>query len=249
MVLMIVLGLIFYTPKLDELVELVIDQAAVPEAESVETLAPVVAQVEVDTSTITASVVAAQTNVNPEPFTLAGGPSLSITAPAEVGRFDEDTHRLAGKLLEGAGNGIGDLLGGAFGERLGRAGAQTGSVQFSLIWDNYNDLDLHVVCPSGERIWFQNRRSKSQGELDVDMNAGGRMSLEPVENIFWPTGRAPRGVYKVYVDYYARHDQRTADGKFTLAVKIDNDIQTLTGEVSPANRTVLVGSFVKKYDR
>ena len=32
--------------------------------------------------------------------------------------------------------------------RLEREGAQSSDVQISLMWNNYNDLDLHVVCPS-----------------------------------------------------------------------------------------------------
>jgi hypothetical protein len=64
--------------------------------------------------------------------------------------------------------------GGAFSaefkQRLDREGAQSGDVQISLKWDNYNDLDLHVICPSGETIYFGHRKSECGGELDVDMN-------------------------------------------------------------------------------
>ena len=41
--------------------------------------------------------------------------------------------------------------------RLSREGAMTGDVQISLMWENFNDLDLHVVCPSGERIRWQQK--------------------------------------------------------------------------------------------
>ena len=37
-------------------------------------------------------------------------------------------------------------------ERLEREGGKSGAVQVSLAWDDYNDLDLHLFCPSGERI-------------------------------------------------------------------------------------------------
>jgi len=43
--------------------------------------------------------------------------------------------------------------------RLEREGAQSSDVQISLMWNNYNDLDLHVVCPSGERIHGGNKKS------------------------------------------------------------------------------------------
>ena len=55
--------------------------------------------------------------------------------------------------------------------RLKREEAKTGDVQLSLMWDSLNDLDLHCVGPDGERIYHNHRRSKSGGELDVDMNA------------------------------------------------------------------------------
>ena len=47
--------------------------------------------------------------------------------------------------------------------RLEREGAQSSDVQISLMWNNYNDLDLHVVCPSGERIHGGNKTSACGG--------------------------------------------------------------------------------------
>ncbi len=91
-----------------------------------------------------------------------------------------------------------------FQERLDREGAQTGQVQVSLIWDNKNDLDLSIVCPSGERISFDNKRSRCGGMLDVDMNEAPT-SEQPVENIFWPPNSTPAGEYRVYVEHFEQH--------------------------------------------
>ena len=79
-----------------------------------------------------------------------------------------------------------------FRRRLEREGAQSGDVRVSLMWHNYNDLDLHVVCPGGEEVYFGNRVSVCGGALDVDMNVNPT-SDSPVENVFWPEGaRAAR---------------------------------------------------------
>ena len=74
--------------------------------------------------------------------------------------------------------------------RLEREGAESSDVQISLMWNNYNDLDLHVVCPSGERIHGGNRESACGGELDVDANVRPE-TKKPVENVVWPEGKAP----------------------------------------------------------
>jgi hypothetical protein len=91
-------------------------------------------------------------------------------------------------------------------ERLQEAGAQFGDPQFSLAWNNRNDLDLHVIDPAGNHIWYRQRASPTGGELDVDANADRLRTTErPVENIYWPPDNAPEGVYKVYVHHYANH--------------------------------------------
>lgn len=43
------------------------------------------------------------------------------------------------------------------GQRLERAGGQSGEVQVTLTWNNRNDLDLEVIDPFGERIWYNHK--------------------------------------------------------------------------------------------
>ena len=55
--------------------------------------------------------------------------------------------------------------------RVEKAGGRSGEVQFSLAWKSLNDVDLHVIVPSGEHISFSHRTSKCKGNLDVYINA------------------------------------------------------------------------------
>jgi len=73
-----------------------------------------------------------------------------------------------------------------------------GDVGVSLLWSDTNDLDLHVIDPSGEEITWFNRSSASGGMLDVDANPGCfTPTTMPLENVFWPVGGAPHGTYVV----------------------------------------------------
>ncbi len=84
--------------------------------------------------------------------------------------------------------------------RVSKAGGKRGEVQFALAWKNVNDVDLHVIAPSGEHISHLHRRSKCAGMLDVDMNVDGE-SEEPVENVRWITN-ATLGRYTVLVNFF-----------------------------------------------
>ena len=82
-------------------------------------------------------------------------------------------------------------------ERVERQGGKIeANLRFTLMWSCSDDLDLHVICPSGEEIYYDHNKSACGGELDVDMNAGGTKSDHPVENVIW-TGDVPAGEYQV----------------------------------------------------
>ena len=128
--------------------------------------------------------------------------------------------------------------------RLEREGAQSSDVQISLMWNNYNDLDLHVVCPSGERIHGGNKKSACGGELDVDANVRAE-TRKPVENVFWEEGKAPAGKYQVYVHHYKKHDKRKSKDptKFQVIVNQGGDPFEYNGELSTGDPIMLIAEF------
>ena len=117
-------------------------------------------------------------------------------------------------------------------ERLAREGGKSGVVQISLAWDDYNDLDMHVFCPSGERIYFNNRKSECGGELDVDMNVRPK-SKTPIENVVW-TDEAPDGEYKIGVHFYRHHRKRRTKKtcQFRLRVVTYGQAKEYSGELT-----------------
>lgn len=125
--------------------------------------------------------------------------------------------------------------------RLDRESAKTGDVQVSLMWSNRNDVDLHVLTPSGELINFAHRRSECRGTLDVDMNAE-RHSDKPVENIFWPTGQAPHGTYKVYVHLYAVKGGPVPTPFQVYVKKVGQPVEPFRGEIKSGS-PLLVTEF------
>ena len=129
-------------------------------------------------------------------------------------------------------------------ERLEREGARSSDVQVSLMWNNFNDLDLHIVCPSGERIHGGNKISKCGGELDVDANVRPE-SKKPVENVYWPEGTAPAGQYQVYVHHYKKHKKRRSKDptKFQLIVNSVGDVMEYKAALTHGDPIMLVATF------
>ena len=128
--------------------------------------------------------------------------------------------------------------------RLNREGAMSGDVQISLMWENYNDLDLHVVCASGERIHGGNKKSECGGELDVDANVRPE-TKKPVENVVWPGVTAPPGSYQVYVHHYKKHKKRRSKDptKFQVIVNNSGDYREYHGDLTHGDPIKLVCQF------
>jgi len=140
-----------------------------------------------------------------------------------------------------------DRLNRDLADRLQASGAKTGEVQISLGWFNKNDLDLHVVAPSGEVVSYARRQSQCGGKLDVDMNVNyATASDRAVENVYWSS--APKGRYQVFVNHFTKHTQPDCNDPTNFAVRVVNHGATrvYTGEVVNADavrRRVLVAEF------
>lgn len=129
-----------------------------------------------------------------------------------------------------------------FEELLRQHHAGSGDIRISLMWNNKNDLDLHVVDPNGEEIYYQHRRARSGGLLDIDMNAGTPLVAPAVENVYWPERGAPRGTYKIFVNFFAMHDTVNAT-PYTIRVLIRGRTSDFTGTINAGTPKRLVHQF------
>lgn len=105
--------------------------------------------------------------------------------------------------------------------------AATGDVQVSASWDAASDVDLHVVDPRGEEIYYGHPSSASGGQLDLDSNAGCTIDNKNNENIRWPVGRAPAGTYIVRLDYWSNCGG--ASTNYVVTVNNGGNTQTFRG--------------------
>ncbi len=138
----------------------------------------------------------------------------------------------------------GSVFSAAMQKRLDAAGAKSGEIEIGLIWENSNDLDLHVVEPNGERIYFGHPISRSDGELDVDRNAGCTQNVtdKPVEHVVWPPGRAPKGAYQILVHHFANCGTKDPT-PFTVELVTGGKRTTFSGSVSDGDDAAPVHSF------
>jgi hypothetical protein len=122
-------------------------------------------------------------------------------------------------------------------DRVTKAGGLYDGVDLraSLIWNNTNDLDLHVITPAGEHIYYGAKQASCGGWLDVDMNVRGE-TTKPVENVRWAKGSAKRGRYKVYVRNYAFHEADKKPTPFKVELEIGGTIKHVEGVISPSGQ-------------
>jgi hypothetical protein len=126
-------------------------------------------------------------------------------------------------------------------DRARQGGARTGKVQVILAWDDRDDLDLSVICPTGQRIYF-NVRSACGGTLDIDRNHQNPVINNPVENVVFDQPPAP-GRYRIQVKKYQHRQGSPARTPYRVTVRIEGQPdKTYTGTVGP-DEVVDVGQF------
>lgn len=130
-----------------------------------------------------------------------------------------------------------------FADRMTETGATTGEITATLLWNSQSDLDLVVRCPSGRQLDYRNP-AECGGALDVDANtARGNLSGRPVENVFWPAGKAEPGVYEVMVRYVPRKDEeRPRETPFQVRLIRGGQESVFKGMIRP-NAVVPVTTF------
>lgn len=114
----------------------------------------------------------------------------------------------------------GNLADSSIKTRVKAAGGNvTAPFRVSLGWFNSDDLDIHVIEPSGNQIYYGNRSNK----LDVDMNVGGSSVVrDAVENVCW---KKPKdGQYAVMVKNYTKREN--IDVGFQIEIENNGKIRT-----------------------
>lgn len=96
----------------------------------------------------------------------------------------------------------------SFKEKVKAAGGRIeGVLRCSLHWFNYDDLDIHVIEPNRNEIYYGHKGSATSGQLDIDMNAGSGKSRDAVENIIWTDPNQMReGIYELRVNNFAKRE-------------------------------------------
>ena len=142
----------------------------------------------------------------------------------------------------GAGDGFGLARFGNGGEEVRGVKVQVGDPQFTLLWDTTVDLDLHVIEPGGKEIFWNDRKGRRGGELDVDNTE----AFGP-ENIYWMTqkedgsrelGPGPPGEYRWWVEYYGGNRGVPLNTRWKVRVKHEGRVEIFQGRLTvPGSRT------------
>ncbi len=124
-----------------------------------------------------------------------------------------------------------------------------GKLRFNLQWFCHADLDLHVIDPCGNEIFYQVRKANCNGKNGVlDLDANGvydrqvpfeqilkKLTDRPQENIYWKD--LETGVYTIKIVRFAYHDaDRTEPMLFNVSV------------IDRGNRSDMSGKFYEQSD-
>jgi len=108
--------------------------------------------------------------------------------------------------------------------------AGIGQVQVTASWDLLTDVDLHIIEPNQNEVFWFAATSATGGVLDLDSNQACHLDGKNTENIRWTTN-APAGPYIVRLDYFDRCNQ-TANTNYVVTVHNGSSTTVFTGSFS-----------------
>lgn len=118
-----------------------------------------------------------------------------------------------------------------------------GCLSFTLIWNSTDDLDLDVIDAKNNHIWYKkycksqdNQFSSTGGQLDIDLNAEGIDSDQPVENVYFKC-TPPKGIYKVRVKAFEKRVLNPVNVKLIVRKK-GKIIKEISSTISKQNEMV-----------
>jgi len=93
-----------------------------------------------------------------------------------------------------------------------------------LSWDtDMTDLDLHVISPEGQHVFFGDRLARNGGALDVDVTGGYGPEIYAIPS-------PPKGNWQVYVNYFGGMGANGEEGSNEITVA---QVAIITGEGTP----------------
>ncbi len=116
-----------------------------------------------------------------------------------------------------------------------------GVLKVTMAWEFPSDIDLHVIEPGGNEIYFANRRSRTSGYLDTDNLDGGSHGHPAVENVFWET--APAGRYVVKVKYFGTREGGRNGGPVLVVIQVNGQETRHTVNLTHEGQEVVVDTI------
>lgn len=134
-----------------------------------------------------------------------------------------------------------------FDQRMSAAGAATGEITVTLLWNSHGDLDLVVNCPTDRQLDYRNP-AECGGTLDVDANtARDKLQDRPVENVFWPAGKAMSGTYRIAVRYVPRKDEQSPrETSYQVRLSRGGQESVFKGTIRPGAIVPVTGFTVER---
>jgi putative chitinase len=103
-------------------------------------------------------------------------------------------------------------------------------INLQLAWNTTDDLDLEVIEPGGEFLYYGNPTSSSGGKLVADLNPGcNEVTSAPTERIFW-TLLPKAGNYNTRVNFF--RECRSGTVGYTLTMSVLGDTQVIRDSVT-----------------